>query len=52
MVQYWPEAGPMEFGPLVVEVLETNEYTGVIGHSFTLRNQNSKVKINEIKPDL
>ncbi|XP_071800236.1 receptor-type tyrosine-protein phosphatase mu-like [Asterias amurensis] len=41
MVQYWPEAGPMEFGPLVVELLETNEYTGVIGHSFTLRNQNS-----------
>ncbi|XP_033636915.1 receptor-type tyrosine-protein phosphatase T-like isoform X2 [Asterias rubens] len=43
MVQYWPEAGPMEFGPLVVELLETNEYTGVIGHSFTLKKKNSKL---------
>ncbi len=34
----------MEFGPLVVELLETIEYTGVIGNSFTLRKKNSKLE--------
>ena len=49
MCKYWSEAGPAEFGPLVVELLETKEYTGVIGNSFSLRNKNAKVNL---KPTL
>ena len=41
---YWPEEGaPAEFGPLVVELVETKDYGGVTGRTFTLKNMKREV---------
>ncbi|XP_022087874.1 receptor-type tyrosine-protein phosphatase epsilon-like, partial [Acanthaster planci] len=42
MARYWPEEGPVEFGPLVVELLQTTTSKGVIVHTFSLTNKNVK----------
>ena len=44
MACYWPEEGaPAEFGPLVVELVETKDYGGVTGRTFTLKNMKREV---------
>ena len=45
MCRYWPEDGPTEFGPLVVEPLETTEYKGVTGGTFSLKNKDEEVTL-------
>ncbi|XP_038068060.1 receptor-type tyrosine-protein phosphatase mu-like [Patiria miniata] len=39
MARYWPESGHIEFGPLVIELNETEEFKGVSRRTFTLRNE-------------
>ena len=44
MACYWPEEGaPAEFGPLVVELVETKDYSSIIGRTFTLKNMKKEV---------
>ena len=44
MACYWPEEGaPAEFGPLVVKLVETRDYGGVTGRTFTLKNLKKRV---------
>ncbi|XP_022101762.1 receptor-type tyrosine-protein phosphatase T-like isoform X2 [Acanthaster planci] len=42
--RYWPEDGPFELGPLVVELLQTKQYKGVIGRTFSLRHVRAKAE--------
>ena len=44
MACYWPEEGaPAEFGQLVVELVETKDYGGGTGRTFTLKNMKREV---------
>ncbi|XP_038048244.1 receptor-type tyrosine-protein phosphatase mu-like [Patiria miniata] len=42
MSRYWPEEGPIEFGSLLVKLLQTTQYKGVTGRTFSLRNNKAK----------
>ncbi|XP_038066684.1 receptor-type tyrosine-protein phosphatase mu-like [Patiria miniata] len=49
MARYWPESGHIEFGPLVIELNETEEFKGVSRRTFTLRNEQADFETEDTR---
>ncbi|XP_038066680.1 receptor-type tyrosine-protein phosphatase mu-like [Patiria miniata] len=49
MARYWPESGHIKFGPLVIELNETEEFKGVSRRTFTLRNEQADFETEDTR---
>ena len=45
MKSYWPEEGSLEFGPLIVKLLQTKQHVGVTVRTFSLSKKTAQVSL-------